>query len=367
MKTTGWLAGLAVAVWLAGAAWAGEPTEATLPERPIRVGVMVAPPFVEKDVDGHYSGLALDLWRDVAHDLERPWQVAEYDLPGLLTAVRQGTVDVGVSALSITPDREAAMDFSQPFHYTGLGIAVPAKARHGFVLLLLEKIFSLHVLLYVGSLVALLLAMGCLVWLVERRRNPNHFRPGRQGIGDGLWWSAVTMTSVGYGDAIPKTVAGRGLALVWMFASVALLTFFTAGITSSLTVESLGDTVRSIDDLHKVRTGVKRGSAAEEELIASHVGVDAYDSVEQGLRAVAAGEIDAFVHDKPILHYYQHRSYHGRVRVLPFFFNPQLYGFAFPRDSALRKVVNVAMLRRLEDREYRVRLMGPYLGKEGIH
>jgi ABC-type amino acid transport substrate-binding protein len=57
----------------------------------------------------------------------------------------------------------------------------------------------------------------------------------------------------------------------------------------------------------------------------------------------------------------------GRVRVLPVSFDPQQYAFAFPPNSPLRKAVNVAMLRRLDDREYRLRLFGEYLGRDETH
>jgi polar amino acid transport system substrate-binding protein len=152
-----------------------------------------------------------------------------------------------------------------------------------------------------------------------------------------------------------------------MFASVTLLAFFTAGITSSLTVENLGEKVRGPEDLQKVRTGVKRASAAEEELLASHVAVVRFPDVESGMRAVVSGDIDAFVHDQPELQSIEYHEYSGRIRVLPGTFDPQLYGFAFPAGSALRKLVNVAMLRRLEDREYRMHLFATYLGKEAAY
>lgn len=342
-----------------------EPVDPSFAGRTLTVGVVIAPPFVEKDPNGNYIGVAYDLWEDVAQDLGLRFTTREYGLEALLAAVRGGEVDVGVSALSLTPEREAQMDFSQPFYYSGLGIAVPAVAESA-VERVVDAIFSSQVLFYVGSLLALLLLVGIGVWLLERRRNPEHFRPGGKGIGDGMWWSAVTMTSVGYGDATPKTFMGRALAMVWMFASVALLATFTAGITSSLTVDTLTGRVHGPDDLPKVRVGVVQDSAAEEELVAGHIGVRRYQTVDAGLTALVDGDLDAFVHDQPILHYYQHRDFTGDVRILPGFFDPQLYGFAFPRGSLLRKSVNVALLRRLVDTEYRAQLYGPYLGKQAI-
>jgi ABC-type amino acid transport substrate-binding protein len=365
-----WLGALAVWLWFTGLALAAEPVASNglasqpVADREMRIGVVVAPPFITKNDAGHYAGISLDLWRDVAHDLDLTWRVTEYDLVGLLAAVRQGAVDVGMADLSITPEREAVMDFSLPYYATGLGIMVAAQSGETLFPAVLSRILSLRVLGYAGSLLGLLLGVGLLMWAIERRRNPEHFRPSRRGIGDGLWWTAVTMTAVGYGDTTPRTLLGRTVALVWMFASVVLLAFFTAGITSSLTLEGIGGAVRGPGDLHKVRTGVVRGSSAEEALVASHEGVWPYDRLEDGLRALVAGELGAFVHDRPILRYLQHHQYAGWVRILPGSFEQQLYAFAFPAGSNLRKAVNVAMLRRLEDRDYRLHLFGRYLGKD---
>lgn len=361
-----------VALWLVGTvgtAWAVGPSATVSPNRrELRVGVVVAPPFVERNKGGGLQGVAIDLWSDIARDLGWEWHAKVYGLEEVLAAVRAGEIDVGVSALSITPEREGVMDFSQPYYYTGLGIAVPAKhSVERAVARLVSRIFSLKVMLYIGSLLALLLLVGAVVWVLERRCNPEGFRPGRKGIGDGMWWSAVTMTSVGYGDAAPKSLAGRAVALVWMFVSVALLASFTAGMTSLLTVESMGGAVQGPDDLHKARTGVVVDSAADEELTATHLAVTRYIDMEEGLAALTRGELDAFVHDQPLLQYRQHHGFSASIRILPGFFDPQLYGFAFPRGSDLRKSVNVALLRRMEDTVYRQRLFGPYLGKTAAH
>lgn len=47
---------------------------------------------------------------------------------------------------------------------------------------------------------------------------------------DGLWWSVVTLTTVGYGDIAPETLGGRLIAAVMMFIGVGLVSFFGATI-----------------------------------------------------------------------------------------------------------------------------------------
>ncbi len=62
-----------------------------------------------------------------------------------------------------------------------------------------------------------------------------HFADERtfRNVGDGLWWSVQTVTTVGYGDLVPHTTIGRVVAAVVMLVGIAFLTVITATITST--------------------------------------------------------------------------------------------------------------------------------------
>lgn len=52
-------------------------------------------------------------------------------------------------------------------------------------------------------------------------------------VGAGLWWSIQTVTTVGYGDLVPASSAGRATAAVVMLAGLSLLSVTTAAVTNA--------------------------------------------------------------------------------------------------------------------------------------
>ena len=59
------------------------------------------------------------------------------------------------------------------------------------------------------------------------------FEPGLS-FASGIWWSIVTLTTVGYGDISPSTIEGRILAVLIMFFGIGLLGILSASLASML-------------------------------------------------------------------------------------------------------------------------------------
>ena len=80
------------------------------------------------------------------------------------------------------------------------------------------------------TFVALALVGGIIIRFVDRDNFPS--------IGLGIWWALQTVTTVGYGDVVPSTVAGRVVGGFVMVVGIAFISFVTAGVTSTLVQRS---------------------------------------------------------------------------------------------------------------------------------
>ncbi len=85
------------------------------------------------------------------------------------------------------------------------------------------------VILYVAFTSLLLVVMASLAMLDAEQNAPG---ANIASIGDALWWSMVTITTVGYGDYYPVTGLGRGIAVVLMICGLGLLGTVTATLAS---------------------------------------------------------------------------------------------------------------------------------------
>ena len=324
------------------------------------VGIRVVPPFVIEEEDGTYSGLTIALWEHIAEQTGIDFIYSERSIQGLIEGVQNGELYASAAALTITSDREQIVDFTHPFYVTGLGIAVSYQPA-GFWQSL-TAMFSPDFLWIVLLLLLLLLFWGFLVWVFERHENSEEFGgTAAEGVGSGFWWAAVTMTTVGYGDKSPRTLGGRIVGFIWMFTAIIVISFFTASIASSLTINQLDNRINGPEDLPDVRVGALAQSATLTYLEEERVSSTTYASITDGLQAIENDEIDAFVHDAPILQYYTQIGFRNRVRILPNTFNDQYYGIALPLNSSYRNEMNRILLDYIASDEWN-ELVNRYLG-----
>ena len=77
---------------------------------------------------------------------------------------------------------------------------------------------------------AITLLAGWLMTIVDHEGFPS--------LGSGMWWAVQTVTTVGYGDHVPETDAGRIVAAGTMLLGIGFITVITASITGAFVARS---------------------------------------------------------------------------------------------------------------------------------
>ena len=317
--------------------------------RTLKVGVSGNAPFVIQK-DGGSSGISLDIWRRIAEDNNLSYRLIKQATPrqGIL-ALNKGEIDLLVGPISITPERLnlPGVDFTQPYFIGKEGILLPLKPTT--LLNRLQVFLGWAVLSSVLVLITVLLVVGSLIWLAERRSNSEQFPvEPLPGIASGMWFALVTLTTVGYGDEAPMTKIGRGLTSVWMVISLIAVSSLTASLASAFTLFLSGTTNESITDpaqLNGQRAAVLEGTSGEELAEEQNMRIVPSQTLGDAIETVLTNRADAVIFDRPAIRYHLKNNPELAVQLAPFTLAEQTYGFAFRTGDPLRTPLNISILK----------------------
>jgi voltage-gated potassium channel len=120
--------------------------------------------------------------------------------------------------------------------------------------------------LLIGVAVLALLCEGALFYWLE---------PSIQTFWDGLWLAFVTGTTIGYGDFVPATAAGRVTAVFTTLVGWSLLSLFTANVVAFFVGREERELRRGLHrDIVHLRTEITRLLDAEELRMRSELHAD---------------------------------------------------------------------------------------------
>ncbi|MGM0620547.1 MAG: transporter substrate-binding domain-containing protein [Bacteroidota bacterium] len=322
------------------------------------VGYNIAPPFTMQK-NGQVEGPSIWLWEKVAAELNIPYKLKNMPLDGLLEGIAAGEVDVSASPLTITSDRFEKIDFSTPYYIAHSSILVREISATDQALNFIQSFFSVNFFRALGALAFIILVFGFLEWYFERHHNHEEFGNGLKGLWNGFWWSAVTMTTVGYGDKSPRTVGGRIVAMVWMFTAVIIISGFTASIASTLTVNQIGSSSSHVQDFKEKLLGTVKKSGTDKWLKDNfYSNVKRYPNMDELIVALQENEIDAIAYDRPILQDLIRYDEFSEFSLLDIKYNPQFYGFGLNRglSGELKQSISVSVLENTEGMDWKVLL-----------
>lgn len=328
----------------------------------LTVGIAGSPPFVE-DTIGE-NGISVEIWERLANRMNWEYRSVYFeDMAAALEALKEGDIQAIAGPVSITSKRAENIDFTLPYFQSSLSIL--SRIDDPSLWERIAPFFSKAFFIAVCIFILILAIVGTLLWLAERKANPEQF-PGKpaRGVANGMWCAIVTMTTTGYGDIAPRTFWGRFVAAAWMVISILIATTLIAGIASTVSITGAQTNyIANAEGLKGKKVATIEGSPAVEFIKDNGGRLVPVDNIEEAIQQLKAKKINAIVYDRPQLLYTIQQYPEDDLAVSTSEYEKQGYGFAFPLGAPHLHDVNVALLELKEAGEIQ-EIVNEWLGKK---
>lgn len=260
----------------------------------LKVTVALTSPYVKHRLNyteytgnDRYEGYCIDLMNKLAKKLHFKYEIkvvsdGQYgkiqngSWNGMVKELLDWQADLAIVDLTITKERQSAVDFTHPF--MTLGIAIMYKKPkleeaelYSFLMPLSKEVWLSMWSAYVGISLAF--------WVVSRLsplewKNPHPCfdNPDERdleneihSIGASLWFTIGSLMQQG-SDLAPRSPSVRALASVWYFFTLILISSYTANFAAFLTASRMQSPIESAEDLSKqtrIDYGCKEGGSTQ--------------------------------------------------------------------------------------------------------
>ena len=323
----------------------------------LRVGVIDgAQPCSDAD-QGRWSGLAVELWAQVAAQEQLPFiHETRRTAADLLQAVRQGELDVGIGCLTITPQRVNSVRFTLPFQEMGLAV-LQRRSRLEAGEAMLRSLMSRQVLELLGAYLACIAVVSLLLWYCEAHgSSEEHQRQGQRRS----FAKVFQILATGPGtNTIAATTRGHSLVIVSYLIRIVTASLLVTTITVKLVREPAGGlaALRRLNDLQGLRVAARPGSVSEEVLqelrnrtTARPLTIVPLAQVNQAPELLLHGRADAVLAEELQMRYALNLAPRGQLGISLQGLQPESQAFALSPglDPAIAARINraISMLKR---------------------
>ncbi|XP_067054539.1 glutamate receptor 2-like isoform X1 [Acropora muricata] len=352
--------------------------------RKIKVLIKLNSPFVmkkknfsESDDGTAYEGFCIDLLNALKGKLQFEYELhlrseigerrSDGTWSGMIGELTRKKATLAVSTLTISPEREKAVDFTQPYFNQGFKIVMKKTDMEDKVdtwgfLNPFEKTLWMAI---IGSSII----VGIVVWIFDRLSPYGfHGRVVRSenatseeihaqntlSILNSLWAATSSFMEQGPDSLHPGSPSGRATTLAWWFAISIFGATYTANLAAFLTINKYDSPIKSIEDLayqDKIKYGTADGQLSNMlkttslpiyEKLWKHMIMEPNSSF--GIDKVRKTENYAFIWDSAVLEYETQREPCNTLKLVERPFGDINYGFALPRKSPYTHKFSVAML-----------------------
>ncbi|MCQ1056969.1 substrate-binding periplasmic protein [Photobacterium sp. DNB23_23_1] len=314
----------------------------------VKVGSYHCPPFVIESETEKPSGLSIYLWEQIAAELGVEFEISHHELGELLEQVSTNTLNIGVSCISITPEREEILDFSHSFYETHLAIAVK---QQGYLSSLKNILTNKKLLIVLGIAFVAAGVVGGIYYLLEHRVNDKLYsmRSKRAKMIEGFILGLLFITKGPFNYYEFKTLTGRVLTVLLAIFTTFFIASITAILASTFTLGLLNSDIKGPNDLANLRVGAKAESTSSLFLTSHSIVHQSFESTNDLLKALDNEQVEAIVADDAVLKYLikmaKESGNYESLSVLPYQFEKQNYGLVLENNSPHREKLNRALLK----------------------
>ncbi|KAJ6638651.1 Glutamate receptor ionotropic, NMDA 2B [Pseudolycoriella hygida] len=326
------------------------------------------------------SGFCIDLLEKFAEELGFTYELVRVEdgkwgtlqngkWNGLISELVNRRTDMVLTSLMINAEREAVVDFSEPFMETGIAIVVTKRTGIISPTAFLEP-FDTASWMLVG--IVAIQAATFMIFLFEWL-SPSGFDmklslqtasviPYRFSLFRTYWlvWAVLFQAAV-HVDS-PRGFTARFMTNVWAMFAVVFLAIYTANLAAFMITREEFHEFTGLDDLRLSKPYTHKPSFKFGTIPYSHTDstIDKYfpnmhmymsqynkSSVAEGIQSVLSGGLDAFIYDGTVLDYLVAQDEDCRLLTVGSWYAMTGYGLAFSRNS---KYVNMFNKRLLEFR-----------------
>jgi len=375
-------------VWLDGELDVPKLASVELKYRKITVLIALSPPFVMKkenftDTDSGlgYEGFCIDLLNELRKKLQ-----FEYELElrenfgdkqpdgtwnGIIGELTRKKASLAVSTLTISPEREKAVDFTQPYYSLGFRI-VMKKTDMGNKVNTWGFLDPFEKTLWI-AIISSSVIIGIVVWVYDHLSPYGYYGRVVQSAEvtseevhakntlsffHSFWSAAASYLEQGPDGFHPISHSGRATTLAWWFAISIFGATYTANLAAFLTINKYEHPIKGIEDLanqDRVKFGTAPGQLAKMlESASLPVYEKLWDFIDRhgtlepnasyAIEKVRRTENYAFIWDSAVLEYEVQREPCNTLTLIERPFGSINYGFALPRYSPYTHNFSVAML-----------------------
>ena len=171
--------------------------------------------IIQEYEEAHFVGREFNLWKVIKEIIAKKWEYIKSPF-----AI--------IDFLAILPSYRALRIFRIFVIFRLFKLLRYTKSINTFIEVLANKKFELFILLIAVGFVTFI--GGAVIYVFEAHANPKI-----ENLFDAIYWSLITVSTVGYGDITPVTHEGRVLTMILIIFGIGFISFATSIIATAFT------------------------------------------------------------------------------------------------------------------------------------